>query len=78
LITSGRILPGDIRWNVYDDCWNETDVTQSPKHDIIIGDPVSNFGGVCRPMSAAAEMLNPVPEFEVYVQKPCFITIEEL
>jgi hypothetical protein len=48
LITSGRILPGDIRWNVYDDCWNVTDVTRSPKHDIIIGDQVSNFGGVCR------------------------------
>jgi len=68
LITAGRIIEGDYRWNVYEDCWNLTDITTSPKHDIIINDPVSNFGGVCRKLGIGtvfgqSEKITQAPQF---------------
>ena len=48
IITEGILIPGDVRWNRWHDQWNLDDVTQSPKHDCIIGDPVYTFAGVCR------------------------------
>jgi hypothetical protein len=48
LLTEGKLQEGDIRWNCIDDCWNLNDITVSPKHDIVIGDPICNFHGVCR------------------------------
>jgi len=68
LITSGKIIEGDLRWNVYDDCWNLTDITGSPKHDIILNDSVSNFGGVCRkigigPVNTKSKLIAHSPQF---------------
>lgn len=48
LVTEGKIQEGDIRWNVWFDCWAITDPTQMPKHKLIVGDPINNFHGVCR------------------------------
>ncbi len=48
LVTSGQIQEGDLRWNCIEDCWNTSDITHSSKHDIILGDAISNFHGVCR------------------------------
>jgi hypothetical protein len=50
-ITDGKLRPGDLRWNCWHDEWNQLDVTTSPKHDCVIGDPVSSFPGVARPIS---------------------------
>lgn len=74
IVQSGRIQEGDIRWNCLDDCWNLKDVTLSPKHDIILGDPVSNFHGVCRHRDlfhgTPAEKISENP-----LHKPQFISI---
>ena len=51
LITTGNLQPGDLRWNVLDDCWNLVPTT-SPRHDLILGDPVLNFHGVCRKLDS--------------------------
>jgi len=48
IITEGKLMPGDIRWNRWTDEWNLDDITTSPKHDCVIGDPISSFAGVCR------------------------------
>ena len=48
ILTEGILIPGDIRWNRWHDEWNLEDITASPKHDCVIGDPVSSFAGVCR------------------------------
>jgi hypothetical protein len=48
IITEGILIPGDIRWNRWADEWNTTDITASPKHDCVIGDPIKSFAGVCR------------------------------
>lgn len=53
LVTAGELQSGDLRWDIMNDCWNLVP-TVSPRHDLIIGDPVSNFHGVCR-------KLNPEP-----------------
>jgi len=68
LITSGQIIEGDLRWNVYDDCWNLSDITRSPKHDIILNDSVSNFGGVCRkigigPTNSKSNVIDSTPQY---------------
>jgi|GEM_PF-3933326 len=74
LVTSGAIQEGDIRWNCLDDCWNLKDVTHSPKHDIIIGDPVKNFHGVCRHLELILEAPVKVDN-ENPLYKPQFITL---
>lgn len=48
LVDSGSIKPGDIRWNVWHDCWNLEVPVSSPLHDCIIGDSVKNCHGICR------------------------------
>lgn len=48
LVTEGKLQAGDIRWNTWYEEWNLKDPTTSPKHDIVIGDPVKSFKGVCR------------------------------
>lgn len=52
IVEHGRIQPGDIRWNPYNDSWNLSDPVQDPKHKLVIGDPVTNFHGVCRKKGA--------------------------
>lgn len=74
IVTSGRVQEGDIRWNCLDDCWNLNDVTLSPKHDIIIGDPVTNFHGVCRHQELIRKTAV-VKECENPLHKPQFISI---
>ena len=48
ILTEGKLIPGDIRWNRWADEWNLEDPTESPKHDCVIGDQISSFAGVCR------------------------------
>lgn len=48
MVTEGKLQPGDIRWNTWNEEWNLTDPTTSPKHDIVIGDSIQGFKGVCR------------------------------
>ena len=48
LVELGPILEGDIRWNCWNDCWNISDPVQSPRHDVIIGNPVTITHGICR------------------------------
>jgi hypothetical protein len=48
LITAGKLEPGDIRWNNYEDCWNLDGITDAEKHKIVIGDDIKGFAGVCR------------------------------
>lgn len=48
LVTDGVLQIGDIRWNYLQHEWNLSDPTTSPKHDIIIGDSIKSFKGVCR------------------------------
>lgn len=57
LVTSGKIQEGDLRWNCYEDCWNTADITHSPKHDIILGDSIGNFHGVCRKIAVNKSQL---------------------
>lgn len=48
MVTEGNIQEGDIRWDFLLNEWNMKDITTSPKHNIIIGDNVKDFNGVCR------------------------------
>jgi len=59
MVTTGRIQPGDIRWNTWEDCWNVDDPVSAEKHKLIINDQVSNFHGVCRPIAKATKSQPP-------------------
>ncbi len=48
IITEGKLMPGDLRWDCWHDKWNLEDPTTSPKHDCVIGDSIISFTGVCR------------------------------
>lgn len=58
IITEGVLQPGDIRWNLWLEEWNTKDVTQSPKHDIVIGDQIKSFPGVCRKITSTKNEKN--------------------
>lgn len=53
LVKEGPVLAGDIRWNQITDSWNLQDPTTSPRHDLIIGDPVKECSGICRQILTA-------------------------
>jgi hypothetical protein len=56
IISIGPILPGDIRWNPWLDCWNLSEPVSSPKHDPIIGNPVTICHGICRYLAEQTEL----------------------
>ena len=51
IVTEGEVKPGDIRWNIWNDCWNTEAPIDEKKHSVIIGDPVKSFPGICRKKS---------------------------
>lgn len=48
IITSGKIQPGDIRWNPWTDSWMLDSPLTEERHGIVMGAPVTGFHGICR------------------------------